>query len=111
MAVDAGLNNLALPIEFGFEVALVVGDEGDLEGGFEGDGEGLLVCERGFVGRIVFVKKEGGGEGGFESGAGGVGGFFLVFPGTEATIGGAVGIEDEGGEGEVVVELEAGEVE
>lgn len=45
MAVDAGLDDLALPIEFGFELALVVGDEGDLERGFEGEGAGLFVGE------------------------------------------------------------------
>jgi len=34
-----------------------------------------------------------------------------MMPGAEASVGGAIGIEDKGGEGEIVVELEAGEVE
>lgn len=57
------------------------------------------------------MESEGGGEGCFEARDGVFRGCFLMFPGAEATVGGAVGIEDEGGEGEVVVELEAGEVE
>lgn len=34
-----------------------------------------------------------------------------MLPRTEAAVGGAIGIEDEGGKGEIVVELETVEVE
>jgi hypothetical protein len=111
MTVDAGLDDFALPVEVGCEAFGVVGDVGNLEGCFVGERERLFVGEGGFVGGVVFVEVEGGLEGGGESVGGFVFGIFLMMPGAESSVGGAVGIEDEGGEGEVVVELEAGEVE
>lgn len=65
--MNAGLDDLALPIEFRFEVALVVCDERNVEWGFEAEGAGLFVGEDCFVGGVVLVKGEGGGEGGFEA--------------------------------------------
>jgi hypothetical protein len=111
VAVDAGLDNLALPIEFRFKLALAVGDVGDVERGFEAEGTRLFVGKSGFVGGVVFVKSEGGSEGALEAGEGFFGRILLMLPRAEATVSGAVGVEDEGGEGEVVVELEAGEIE
>jgi len=67
VAVDAGLDELALPIEVGCEVLGVVGDMGDFERGFVGESKGLFGAEGGFVGGVVFVDGEGGFEGGAES--------------------------------------------
>ena len=111
VTMDAGLDEIALPVEVGCEAFGVVGDMGDVERCFVGKWEGLFEVEGGFVGGVAFVEGEGGLKGGGESVAGFVLGIFLVMPGAESSVGCAIGVKDEGGEGEVVVELEAGEVE
>lgn len=67
VTMNAGLDDLAFPVQFGFEVALALGDERDVERAIEAEGAGLFVGEGCFVGGVVLVKGEGGGEGGFEA--------------------------------------------
>lgn len=103
VAVDAAFDDIAFPVEF---AAVAFGEFGDVDRGAKGGGAALFACERGFVAWIGAVEFESALEGagvGFEAGILGV---LLVLPGAVATVDGAVGIEDEGGEGEVVVELE-----
>ena len=103
VAVDAAFDDIAFPVEF---AAVAFGEFGDVDRGAKGGGAALFACERGFVAWIGAVEFESALEGagvGFEAGIFGV---LLVLPGAVATVDGAVGIEDEGGEGEVVVELE-----
>lgn len=103
MAMDAAFDDIAFPVEF---AAVAFGEFGDVDWGAKGGGAALFASERGFVAGIGAVEFESALEGagvGFEAGILGV---LLVLPGAVATVDGAVGIEDEGGEGEVVVELE-----
>lgn len=103
MAMDAAFDDIAFPVEF---AAVAFGEFGDVDRGAKGSGATLFACERFFVARIGAVEFKSALEGagvGFEAGILRV---LLVLPGAVATVDGAVGIEDEGGEGEVVVELE-----
>ena len=103
MAVDATADDLALPVEVAFVFA---GEQRDFDGRGEGRGLTLFAGERGLVHGIRGVD----GERGFECALVAEGGFlgrvFLVGPRAVAAVDRAVGVEEEGGEGEVVVELE-----
>ena len=108
VAVDAAFDDVSLPVEL---AAVALGERGDLDGGAERDGAALLAGKGVLVGWVSAVEREGALKSatvGFETGVLGV---FLVLPGAVATVEGAVGVENEGGEGEVVVELEELEVD
>ena len=103
MAVDAAFDDIAFPVEL---AAIAFGEFWDVDRRAKGSGAALFAKKGIFVAGIRAVEIESAPEGagvGFEAGVLRV---FLVLPGAVATVDGAVGIEDESGEGKVVVELE-----
>jgi hypothetical protein len=71
----------------------------------------LLALERGFVRRVTLMERQRGFESLAEAGGGFVQRVLLMRPRAEATVHGAIAIEHERGEGQIVIKLEAGEVE
>jgi hypothetical protein len=108
VAMDATRHDLPLPVELQSVFAV---ERGDVHRRLVGRGLALLACERGFVRGITAVQFQRALQRGLESRRGFLVLIFLVPPGAEASVEGAVAIEENRGEREVVIELKEGEVE
>src|SRR5205809_1077374 len=106
--MHATLHDFATPIEI---ERVLLGQRRQFDRHFERRRSALFAREGGLVGRIAAVQRECGLERVAEAGGGFFLGVLLMNPRAVTAVDGAVPVKEEGGKGEIVIELKEREIE